>query len=170
MSALSPRAAARTVTAVAMAAGLAICLSAGAAQANPSRGVPDRADSGKDRVILRAPSSAAAAATLSLSANAPRLVNGAAVRVQATYKCPKGMEGYLDVELVEVTGSTVTQGLGSNSHTLTCDGTAQKTNISVAVSNDYPFKAGKAFGQGFLDASSETKEATAVAERTITIT
>lgn len=168
MSAL-PRAATRTATAVAVAAGLAVCLSAGTANANPT-GVPDRLGADKDRVILQAPSSKAAAATLSLSSTAPRQVGGAAARISATYSCPAGSQGYLEVRLVEVTGSVVAQAYGSNMQPLTCDGTARTTKISAVVGNDYPLKRGKAFGQGFLYASSETAEATAQVERTITIT
>src|SRR5215212_3597221 len=97
MSASSPKAAARTAAVVAMAAGMAVCLSAGTAQANPRGGVLDQFGSGKDRVILQAPSSKAAAGSLSLSANAPRLVGGAAARVKAKYSCPSGTEGYLEV-------------------------------------------------------------------------
>lgn len=170
MSGFSPRAAARTATAVAMAAGLAVCLSAGSAAASPAGDVPDRLGSGKDRVILKAPSSKAAAATLSLSANAPQLVGGAAARVTANYNCPSGLEGFLEVRLTEVTGSVVARGYGSNARPLTCDGTNRSMNLSVVVANDYPFKKGKGFGQGFLYAFSETTDASAATERTITIT
>ena len=171
MSTLSPRAAARTATAVVMAAGLAVCLSAGTAQGSPP-GVPDRLGSDKDRVILQAPDSAAEAATLSLSAKAPRLVGGAAARVTAKYNCPSGTMGHLELRLTEVTGRVVAQGHGSNVRPLICDGTARSMKISVVVSNDYPFKKGKAFGQGFLYSFSETEggEATAAAERVIKIT
>jgi hypothetical protein len=169
MNAVSSKAAARTVTAMAMAAGLAVCLSAGAAQANPAAGAP-HLGSGKDRVIMQAPTSAAAAATVSLSANAPRLVGGAAAQVTAQYKCPSGTEGYLDVTLVQVTGNTVARGYGSNLQPLTCNGTARTIRISVPLANDHPFKAGKAFGQGVLYAFNNSVEVTAGAERTITIT
>src|SRR4051794_2916487 len=171
MSALSPKAVARTAAAVAVAAGMAVCLSAGTAQANPS-GVPDRPGSGKDRVILQTPSSKAAAASLSLSGSAPRLVGGAAARVSAQYNCPSGFEGYLDVYLTEVTGNVVAQGSGSNAQPLICNGTTHNLNISVVVSNDHPFKTGQAFGQGFLDVSNDNTEAeaTSAVERTINIT
>ena len=154
-----------------MAAGLAVCLSAGTAQGSPP-GAADRLGSDKDRLILQAPSSAAEAATLSLSAKAPRLVGGAAARVTASYSCPSGAVGYLEVRLAEVTGRVVAQGHGANVRPLICDGTAREMRISVVVSNDYPFKEGKAFGQGFLYAFSETeeREATVAAERTIKIT
>ena len=119
---------------------------------------------------MKAPSSAAAEATLSLSANARRLVDGAAARVTANYNCPSGTEGYIDIRLVEVTGNVVAQGYSSNTQPLICDGAVHKMNISVVVSNDYPFKAGRAFGSGFLyAAASETLEATAATQRTITI-
>lgn len=170
MSAPTSRAAARTATAVAMAAGLAVCLSAGTAQATPAGGVPDRLGSGKDRVVMQAPSSAAAAAAVSLSANAPRLVGGAAARVSASYNCPSGTQGYLEIRLTEVTGSVVAQGYGSNIAPLTCDGTNRSMKVSVAVSNDYPFKRGRAFGRAFLYAFSETAESTAATERTVNIT
>ena len=169
MNAVSSRAAGRTVTAMAMAAGLAVCLSAGAAQANPAAGTP-HLGSGKDRVIMQAPTSAAVAATVSLSANAPRLVGGAAARVTAQYKCPTGTTGYLDVTLVEVTGNTVARGNGSNLQPLRCDGTTRTIKISVPMVNDHPFKAGEAFGQGVLYAFNDNVEVTAGAERTITIT
>ena len=170
MNAVSPKAAARTVTAVALAAGLAVCMSAGAAQANPTAGAPDRLGSGKDRVILQAPSSKAAAASLSLSSPAPRVAGGAVARVTASYNCPAGTDGYLDIRLVEVTGSVVAQGYGSNAQPLRCDGATRKVNINVVVSNDYPFKKGTGFAQGFLYAASETVEATDAVERTISIT
>jgi len=169
MSALSPKAAARTAAAVAMAAGMAVCLSAGTAQANPG----DRLGSDKDRVILKAPTSKAAAASLSLSANAPRLVGGAGARVVATYNCPStpGNEGFLDVGLHEVTGNVVAHGSGSNMQPLICDGTNRNLRVSVVVYNDYPFKKGKALGQGFLytiDGAGVVSSATT--ERTINIT
>jgi hypothetical protein len=170
MSAQSPKTAARTAAAVAMAAGMAVCLTAGTASASPAGGISDRLGSGKDRVILKAPSSKAAAASLTLSANAPRLVGGAAARVTANYNCPSGLEGFLEVGLTEVTGKVVAQGNGSNTRPLTCDGTNRTLNISVVVSNDHPFKKGKAFGQGFLYAFSETADASTATERTINIT
>ena len=175
MSALSRRAAARPATALAMAVGLTICLSAGTATASPTDGVADRLGTGKDRVILQAPSSAGAAAALSLSANAPRLVGGAAVRVAANYNCPSGARGYLEVQLAEVTGKVVAQGYGSNVRPLICDGNAHSMNISVIVQSDYPFRKGKAFSRGFLytfsePVGTEPVETTAATERTINIT
>ncbi len=170
MSTLSPRAAARTATAVAMAAGLAVCLSAGTAQANPG-GVPDKLGGDKDRVILQAPTSKAAAASLSLSANAPRLVGGAGAQVSATYNCPSGLQGFLDVGLTEVTGNVVAHGHGSNIKPLICDGTSRNLKVSVVIYNDYPFKKGKALGQGLLYAYNDAgSEATAAVEKTINIT
>jgi hypothetical protein len=170
MSTLS-KAAGRTATAAVVAAGLVACLSAGTAQAGPPGGASDRLGSDKDRVILQAPASAAAAATLSLSANAPRLVGGAGARVTAQYSCPSGLQGYLEVGLTEVTGNVAARGYGSNRTPLTCDGTTRSTNISVVVANDYPFKKGKAFGQGLVYAFNEAgAEATAATEKTINVT
>ena len=152
-----------------MAAGLAVCLAAGTAQASPISG-PDRIGTDQGRVVLKAPSTAAAAATLTLSSTAPLLVGGAAARVSGTYTCPTGTQGYLEVGLTEVTGNRVAQAYGANKQPLTCDGAAHTLKISVVVSNDYPLKKGKAFAQGFLYAFSETTEANFATERTITLT
>lgn len=158
----------RTAMGVALTAALVAALTAGTAQADGQHpGAGQDAGRTTDRVILK--SSKAGSATLTLSAGAPRLVNGAAVRVTAEYSCPQGFDGYIDVDVVEVAGGHISRGYGSNSKALTCNGAKHKINISVVVSNDWPLKAGKALSRAVLDTSSETDEATAATERTITI-
>ena len=82
----------------------------------------------------------------------------------------------LDVEdvklqLVEAASGHVTQSDGSNSTALTCNGARHTMNVSVVVSNDYPFKAGKAFARAIVVAYNNTTDdqATAYTERTITL-
>jgi hypothetical protein len=174
MNSSTTRALARTATAVALTAGLAVCLTTGTAQADGGR-VFDRSDAGSGRVILqpRAELSAAAAgASLTLPSTSTRLAGGAAARVAAEYSCPSGYVGYVDVQLVEVTGGHVAQGAGSNVKALSCNGAKHKIDISTVVNNDYPFKAGKAFSQAVLysfNNANPDQDASAAAERIITL-
>ena len=113
---------------------------------------------------------AAPKATLALSASAPRLADGAAVRVTATYSCPKGFDGYLEVLVDEVAGGHVSHSDGSNPAALNCTGAKHTMNVSVVVTNDWPLTPGNAFGRAVLDTGKGDAEATAAAERTITVT
>ncbi|GAA3643771.1 hypothetical protein [Microlunatus ginsengisoli] len=165
-----PRHVTKAATGAALVAGLVVALTAGTAQAGPQ---PAGGNLGvrSDRVILKSTKvGAAATATLSLSATAPRVANGAAAKVKAQYRCPRGYDGYLEIQLVEATHGHVSQTDGFNSKALTCNGATQQITITVVVSNDYALTAGKAFGHAILDASSDTDEATAATERTITVT
>jgi len=163
----------KTATGVALVAGLVVALSAGTAQAGgPHPGADANAGRDSDRVLLKSNKvgSAAATATLTLSPSAPRIVGGAGARVTAQYSCPTGFDGYLEVQLDEVTTGHVSHAYGYNSKALTCNGVKHSMNISVVVYNDYPLAAGKAFGRATLDAFTETDEATAATEGTINIT
>lgn len=174
MNSSTTRAVARTATAVALTAGLAVCLTTGTAQADGGR-VFDRSEAGSGRVILQPKanlSAAAAGASLTLPTTSTRLAGGAATRVTPEYSCPSGYVGYVDVQLVEATGNVVAQGYGSNVKALVCNGAKHKIDISVVVTNDYPFKAGKAFSQAVLSAFNNTdpeKETNVAAERIITL-
>lgn len=174
MNSSTTRAVARTATAVALTAGLAVCLTTGTAQADGGR-VFDRPEAGSGRVILQPKanlSAAAAGASLTLPSTSTRLAGGAAVKVTAEYSCPSGYVGYLDVQLVEVTGGVVAQGYGSNVKALNCNGAKHKIDISTVVANDYPFKAGKAFGRSMLYAANNAnpdQETSVAAERIITL-
>ena len=176
---------ATTATALALAGGIAVGVTA-TAQAAATDGVvwgrtPHAASdtsvsammmnhranltTGADRV-------AAAPATLTLASTATRVAGGAAATIAATYNCPGGHAGVVITGITEVTGEHVAQSFGQTPTALTCDGRNHTAPINVVVTNDYPLKAGTAFGQAFLVTcnADESSCADATAERTITVT